>query len=541
MPLIKIDDQEFEVNGGTTVLEAAIANGINIPYYCYHPALSIVGSCRMCLVQVEGMPKLQVSCNTQIGEAPPDRKADGKYDMVVQTQTDIVKQEQKNILEFLLLNHPLDCPVCDQAGECDLQDYAYKYGSGHSRFREDKRVRANENLGSNIAINHNRCIMCSRCIRFTREISGTSELFAQERSYYTKISVMEDNPLDNLLAGNVTDICPVGALLSTDYIHKNRIWNMSVQKSICTDCSVGCNIDVFYQYDQIFRLTPRENHDVNGYWMCDIGRYGFHRYEEVERVTTPLIREGDSFKEVSWEGALKEIGDRFGKLKKQKKNEVAGIASPFHTDETNYLLSRLMTEVLKGRGYLGMLPPIQAEDDVTYPSGFRISKDRSPNRQGALDLCSDLHEDILGVIAQKRIKLLYVLDDGVDRTLDETQKKVLSNMEFMVVQTYAMTDLARVAHVILPGPAPFEREGTMTNDQGRVQRIRSALPMRDSTREDWEIVAEVMNTLGKREITYSGAGDVTREISEKFSAYEDMSLFRIGDLGLPKNGAMDKE
>ena len=177
MPIVKIDDTDFTVEKGTSVLQAALANDIEIPHYCYHPALEIVGSCRMCLVKVEGMPKLQVSCNTFVGDVPSDKKIDGKYDMVVSTQDELVQQEQKNMLEFLLLNHPLDCPVCDQAGECDLQDYSFKFGNAHSRFDEDKRVRPNEYLGSQITINHNRCILCSRCTRFTREVSGTSELF----------------------------------------------------------------------------------------------------------------------------------------------------------------------------------------------------------------------------------------------------------------------------------------------------------------------------------------------------------------------------
>ena len=290
MPLLKIDDKEIQVQSGSTVLETAEANGIEIPHYCYHPALEVVGSCRMCLVQVEGMPKLQVSCNTFVGDVHPDRKVEGKYDMVVHTQNDLVVQERKNILEFLLLNHPLDCPVCDQAGECYLQDYSFKFGNAHSRFEENKRVRSNEYLGSQIVINHNRCILCSRCVRFTQEISGTSELFVEARGYNSKVAALEEKPLDNLLAGNVADICPVGALLSTDYIHKNRIWNLKKQSSVCQDCSVGCNVDVFSQTNQIFRLTPRENHDVNGYFMCDIGRYGFHRFEEIERVTQPMIR-----------------------------------------------------------------------------------------------------------------------------------------------------------------------------------------------------------------------------------------------------------
>ena len=383
MPLLKVDGKEFEVESGTTVLQVAEANGIEIPHYCYHPALEIVGSCRMCLVQVEGMPKLQVSCNTFVSDVSSDRKVDGKYDMVVHTQNDLVVQERKNILEFLLLNHPLDCPVCDQAGECYLQDYSFKFGNAHSRFDENKRVRPNEFLGSQIVINHNRCIMCSQCVRFTQEISGTSELFVEARGYNSKIAVLEDNPLDNLLAGNVADICPVGALLSTDYIHKNRIWNLKKQPSVCQDCSVGCNVDVFSQTDQILRLTARENLDVNGYFMCDIGRYGFHRYEEIDRVLQPIVRKGDSFESVDWETAIQKTVD----LIKKNKSKAAGIVSPFHTNESNFLLGQIFKDVL------GSLPPITGEES-TYPSGFRISADRSPNTRGMNDICEGIVEDL---------------------------------------------------------------------------------------------------------------------------------------------------
>lgn len=536
MPLVRIDDREFEVEAGTSVLEAALGQGIEIPYYCYHPALQIVGSCRMCLVQIEGMPKLQVSCNTFIGELPQERKIDGKYDMLIHTQSDIVKKERENILEFLLINHPLDCPVCDQAGECLLQDYSFQYGRAHSRFEETKRVRASEYLGSSIVINHNRCIMCTHCVRFAHEISGTHELFVESRGYHSKIAVLEDHPLDNLLAGNVADICPVGALLSTDYVHQNRIWNLSKQSSVCTDCSVGCNTRVYHQDDRIFRITPRENHDVNGYFMCDVGRYGFHRYENVERVTKPLIRKEEEFSEISWEGAMKEVFDHF-----TKKQPIAGIASPFHTNETNFLFGRLMSKVFPGRSSLGMLPPIEEEKDLVYPSGFRISRDRSPNRRGLLDLCPGLSTDILDIVKEKKIKLMYVLDGGVDRQLGDGWSDIFRNLRFIVVQTYAMTPVAQWAHLVLPGPAPFEREGTITNDQGRVQWLRPSLCLKGSVRPDWAIVMEVMNTVGKRVLKYGDVADILREMGEEFPSYGGISLFRLGDQGLPTDGRMETE
>jgi len=521
MPLLKIDDKEIQVESGTTILEIAIASGIEIPYYCYHPALEVVGSCRMCLVQVEGMPKLQVSCNTFVGEVHPDRKVNGKYDMVVHTQNELVVKERKNILEFLLLNHPLDCPVCDQAGECYLQDYSFKFGNAHSRFEEEKRVRPNEYLGSQIVINHNRCILCSRCVRFTQEISGTSELFVEARGYNSKIAALEDKPLDNLLAGNVADICPVGALLSTDYIHKNRIWNLEQKPSVCQDCSVGCNVDVFSQQDQIFRLTARENQDVNGYFMCDIGRYGFHRFEKIERIIHPMVRNGKSFNVLDWDEAIKKTAD----LIEKSKEKTAGIVSPFHTNESNYLLGLLMKETL------GYLPPITGEE-ITFPTKFRISADRSPNLRGVNDICGDLVKDFTSIIKTRDIRGLYILDDGVDRKLDDSWKDILAKMDFVIVQSYAMTELAKSAHIVLPGLAPFEREGTITNDKGRIQWLRPSLATKGDSKPDWEILMLVRNALHKESEYFADLGEVIKKMGDQFPNYSGISLFKIGTQGM---------
>ena len=517
MPLLKIDDNKFEVGKGKTVLEVAIENDIEIPHYCYHPSLEIAGSCRMCLVQIEGMPKLQVSCNTFIGEVPPARKVDGEYDMVVHTKNELVTKERKNILEFLLLNHPLDCPVCDQAGECYLQDYSFKFGNAHSRFDEDKRVRPNENLGSQIVINHNRCILCTRCTRFTREISGTSELFVEERGYNSKIAIIEDNPLDNLLAGNVTDICPVGALLSTDYIHKNRIWNMKKQPSVCQDCSVGCNIDVFTQKDKIIRITPRENHQVNGYFMCDIGRYGFHRFEDLERVAQPLFKSNGIFSEISWDTAIEKIGDKFNGAEEK----VAGVVSPFHTNETNFMLGRLI------KGIIGTFPHIE-DEEITYPSGFRISSDRSPNKRGMNDVCPSIVDDLASKIKKQNIRGIYILDNGIDIELDDIWKKILKTMDFVVVQSYVMTSLSKTADIILPGLSPFESEGTITNDRGHVQWLRPSLPTPGDGRPDWEI----LNLIDKTENRYVDLNDLMKGLGKQFPSYSDISLFKLGEQGI---------
>ena len=534
MPLLKIDDREIKVAAGTTVLDAALANDIEIPHYCYHPVLEIVGSCRMCMVEIEGMPKLQVSCNTRIGNAPPDRKVDGKYDMVVRTKSDVVKKARENTLEFLLLNHPLDCPVCDQAGECFLQDYSFRYGRAHSRFEDEKRVRPAEDLGAGVVINQNRCIMCTRCVRFTREISGTGELFVQQRGNSTKISVLEDKPLDNLLAGNVTDICPVGALLSKNYIHRNRIWNLDRQPSVCQECSVGCNVDIYHQNGEVFRTSARENLKVNGYFICDTSRYSYHDYEAVERVTSPMIRKDKKWQKISWDGAFKEIFEKLGRKKEGDSNKVAGIFSPFHTSEANFMFARLMQNVFKERAVTSTLP-LPKEEEKKFPGGFRISDDRSPNWRGLTEVSSYIFEDIFNEIKKQKIKLMYALDDGVNRELTQEWKDLLRNLDFLVVQTYAMTPLAERAHLLLPGAAPLEREGTLMNDSGRIQWLQPVLPLQGSSRPDWQIVAEVMNTVGKRELDYSHVSEVLAEMNERIPAYEGVTFFKLGESGMSNN------
>ncbi len=538
MPLLRIDNREIEVAAGTTVLDAALENGIEIPHYCYHPVLEIVSSCRMCMVEVEGMTKLQVACNTRVGNVPPDKKVDG-FDMVVRTKTETVQKARENTLEFLLLNHPLDCPVCDQAGECFLQDYSFRYGRAHSRFEDEKRVRPAEDLGAGVVINQNRCIMCTRCVRFTREISGTGELFVQHRGNNTKISALEDNPLDNLLAGNVTDICPVGALLSKDYIHRNRIWNLNRQPSVCLECSVGCNADIFHQNGEVFRISARENLEVNGYFICDLGRYSYHNYENLKRVTSPMIRNGEKWQEISWEGALKEIFEKLGRKKKGSKNLISGIASPFHTSETNFMFARLMNNVFKERAVIGMIP-FDKEDEIRFPAGFRISGDRSPNRRGAEQVFPVMSGDIFSEIRKHKIKLMYALDDGIERELSQEWRDLIRNLDFLVVQTYAMTPLAERAHLLLPGAAPLEREGTVTNDMGQIQWLRPALPLQGSSRPDWQIIMEVINTVGKRELHYAHVSEVLAEMGERIPAYKGVTFFKLGEFGMSSNGQMEK-
>ena len=300
---------------------------------------------------------------------------------------------------------------------------------------------------------------------------------------------------------------------------------MEQKPSVCQDCSVGCNVDVFSQKNQIFRLTARENQDVNGYFMCDIGRYGFHRFEEIDRVIQPMVRNGQSFDVLEWDEAIQKTAE----LIEKSKDKTAGIVSPFHTNESNYLLSLMMKDTL------GFLPPITGEE-ITYPTGFRISPDRSPNFRGMKDICGELVEDFTSIIKTHEICGLYVLDDGVDRKLDDRWKDILAKMDFVIVQGYAMTELAKSAHIVLPGLAPFEREGTITNDKGRIQWLRPSLATKGNSKPDWEILMLVSNALQRESEHFTDLGEVIKKISDQFSSYSDVSLFKIGTHGMALNG-----
>ena len=295
MPILTIDGRLLEVPAGTNLIEAAKLVGVQIPHYCYHPRLSIVGQCRMCLVKIEGSPKLQAACSTEVTK-------DG---MVVLVDDPEVQAAQEGVMEFLLINHPLDCPICDQAGECGLQDYSFKHGQSFSRFvYEEKRTypgRERIPLGPNILLNMNRCIQCTRCIRFTEEITGTGELGFFERGARTEIGVFPGKELDNELSTCVVDLCPVGALTSTQFRFAERVWYLEKVPSICTGCDVGCNITLEHRQGKIRRYKPRANPEVNDYWMCDYGRSTAQRYAVATRLAAPRRRAdlaaGDS---ISW-------------------------------------------------------------------------------------------------------------------------------------------------------------------------------------------------------------------------------------------------
>ena len=526
MPLIKIDGQELEVEAGSRLLDVALEAGIEVPHYCYHPALSVVGSCRLCMVEVEGMPKLQTACSTPIGEAPPDRKVDGKYDMVVHTDTDKVVAGQKLVLEFLLLNHPLDCPVCDQAGECGLQDYSFKFGNAHSRFDEDKRVRAAEELGSGVVINQNRCIMCTRCVRFTQEITGTNELYVHGRGYDTKIAIFDGLPLDNPLSGNVADICPVGALLLKDYMHTTRVWHLSHTESACVECSSGCSITVDATDNVVRRIVSRRNDQANGHFICDFGRYSFHKYERSEFKEPMRKTPGSGWEMIPWRQAYQLIEDKVAAG--GGPGAVKALASPTLPNEPNYILGQFMGR-LSDRKNIALLPVTQLSD-MEFPGGFRISGDKGGNSRGA--------RDVIPALAAS-VKSLHKTDTGVIIILDGDGRaeikgdltRLMAAAQFSVVLASIPSEVTQNADLVLPIASPYAREGTFTNDQGLVQWLQPALHPPDDVRADWQVVAELGQQLTGEDHLYSYAGDVTWKITQTTVGYGQITRFRLGKLG----------
>jgi len=539
MALIKLNGREFEVEPGTTVLEVARQNGIEIPHYCYHPRLEIVGSCRMCMVEVEGMPKLTTSCSLRINEMPEERKVDGKYDMVVSSESDKVKQTQKSTLEFLLINHPLDCPVCDQAGECYLQDYSFKYGKAHSRFKEEKRVRPAEQLGPKVRINHNRCIMCTRCVRFAKEIAGTAELGVVNRGYYSKIGIVEGKELDNKMAGNVVDICPVGALLSNDFLYKTRVWNLEETSSICPECSVGCNIEVHVKDNKVQRLIPRINEEVNDHWMCDDGRFEYHKYEDADRIENPLVKKDSGFERISWTGAIKLLLEKFSSISREKgKEAIGGFGSAYMTNEENYLFEKMMRKGLGVTENLGLYPGDFEGEPEVFKSGFQINPDKTPNRLGASDMLNlDKNADLFQLMRNNTIKALFFLHGGYGDNLSNDEKLALRKLDFLVVQDFYMSDIAKEADLILPGGSVYERTGTMTNYQGRVQKIQQGLYPEGDERADYQIIMDIANAMRKNMMDYRSVWEVTSEISDSVEGYTGLTRFEVNDSGKLKTNA----
>src|ERR1041384_4445061 len=508
---ITIDGKEVITTKGKTVIQVADEVGIQIPRYCYHPKLSIAGNCRMCLVEIEKMPKLQIACNTQVAEG-----------MSILTQSAKVLAVRKAVLEFLLINHPVDCPICDQAGECWLQDYYMEHDRQGSRFEVGKvHDRKRTIFGPNVVFDGERCIKCTRCVRFCQEITKTDELTVVNRSDHSTIALFDDSVLDNPLSANVVDICPVGALTDRDFRFKVRVWYLQKTPSICPGCSTGCNISVETYQNRIPRFKPRINEAVNSHWLCDEGRYCFHDLTGGERLTTPMIRQEGGLVPTSWENAAQAVVNGLRSAK-----PLAGILSRRNTNEEAFLFGRLMKKFSSDSS----TQVFYRERELTEVEKILMSPDRSPNFRGArhMGVGSEAGvEPLLKNIVGGKFRSAYIVSEDLASLPDVGRdlEAALGKLSFFVVQDTRMTTTAAPAYVVLPATHFGEKEGTYTNRRGRVQKLNAALVPPAGALQDWQIFARLLDE------GYAGPDEIFAALAREIPGYSGLDYEKIGALG----------
>ncbi|MEJ2109372.1 MAG: 2Fe-2S iron-sulfur cluster-binding protein [Acidobacteriota bacterium] len=524
---LTIDDQSVQVPEGTFILEAAKTLGIRIPHYCYHHGLSCVGSCRLCLVEIEKSPKLQPSCATPVAEG-----------MVVRTRTPEALKNRRYVLEFLLANHPLDCPVCDQAGECELQNYYMAHGRYDARYNDNKTKRKKAYpIGPYIILDQERCILCTRCVRFTQEISKSFELGVIDRGHRSVIDVFPGKELDNPYSGNVGDVCPVGAMTDRDFRFKCRVWFLGSTDSICPGCSRGCNIRIQYNNrfnpryhkERVQRIKPRHNKEVNGYWICDEGRYAYHAIDASNRLKALPAKESESSAEASWEQTLQDAAKSIKEAISQKGPEgIAVLASPQMTNEELFGIRQLFKDKLKIENIEFRVP----HKGEVFSDEFLITADKNPNSKGAEIFFPEGpgSEKLLQACADGSIQLLYIFHHDLTTGYDpEFVRAALENVPKVIFQGTWNNPTAELAALKLPAAAYAEKEGTFTNTQGRVQRIHPAVEPIGSSLPDLDILAQLATELGAS--LKQSPEAVFGEIAQKVDAFSGMTYASIGNRG----------
>jgi NADH-quinone oxidoreductase subunit G len=543
---VKVDGREVEVPKTTpdpltgkpiptTMIQACAATRVDVPHYCYHPKLPVVGNCRMCLVEFgtpamgpdrkpvmnpDGTPKIAKSPRPAIACATPISPG-----MEIYTNTPAVKQMREGVLEFLLINHPLDCPICDQAGECKLQEYSVDYGKSESRFVEAKVHKPKRvELGPRIALDDERCILCTRCIRFTKDIVGDDALGIVNRGSYNTLTAFPGKEFDNNYTLNTVDICPVGALTSNDFRFKMRVWFLKETKSVCTSCATGCNTIVGSREDVMYRYEPRENDAVNSTWMCDYGRLNYKWINRADRLTEVRSQKLEARSgKTSWPTALKEIS---AMLSGAAQGSLAIIASARQTNEELFLLKKLATKL----GAITDSIPRTGESDKLL-----LNADRNPNSNGArltgicpAEMGSQIPKIAKG-IEQGTIKTLIVF--GEDVTKNGIGANLLGKLETLIVSGILPNETTKLAHYVLPGCAHAEKRGTFTNAKGRVQKFMKALEPRGDARPEWEFLHElVFNVTGQD--GYATIEGLFNLMAKEVPAFNGLTWAGLGDTGV---------
>ena len=526
---LTIDGQQVTVAKGKTVLQAAIEAGISVPYYCYHPGLTVDGSCRVCIVKIEKMPKLQTSCSMACTEG-----------MVVSTRDPETTAARAGVLEFLLVNHPLDCPVCDKGGECPLQDFAYTFGPAESRMDFPRRVfdgegvKGDVDFGPTLMLNRQRCILCTRCVRFMREVDSDAQIGIVDRGNGSEIATFREEGVNSLLSGNLMDVCPVGAITTRQYRFKSRPWdNPDVVDTVCTLCSKGCNTSAWIKAkpewargSRLIRMTPRLNPDVNGYWMCDIGRFDYQWVESEKRLRRPLMRRGSQLEAAAWHDVDPRLRDRIQQAGSADPTSVRFLVSAHASIEELFVL-RQVVEGLLGSDGMKAVGVSWTRSDKPQPAGakFKVLATDAPNVNGAKALgyevgagndgLPDLSR-VRSAVESGRVKALYVIDSGPDGSLGDVSWIVAArqngSLPLLIVQGVLLTPLAEAADFVLPGAAYVEKDATYTNQTGHVQAAsRAAAPPGDAL-DDWQILVNVGRLLGLT-LPYESSDEVRRAIA----------------------------
>jgi len=504
MVSLTIEGRAISVPEGTTILEAAKTAGILIPHYCYHPGLPVAGVCRMCLVEVEKAPKLAPSCATTV--------ADGQ---VVHVHSEKSLDARKGVLEMLLINHPLDCPICDQSGECELQDYTFQEGREDSRYREPKRFNPAEDFGGDVVYVPNRCILCTRCVRFMDDIAHDPALNVSERGDRALIGKFEGKDLTHPWAANVVDLCPVGALLSKDFLNKARAWELDRTASICPNCTQGCNVIMETRENQLVRMRPRPNEYVNAFFMCDYGRLNYRWMNEKNRAERPMVRRNGSLAAASWEVAISAAARALsGK-------SVFVAASPMLSNESLYLLTQLMGG---GSGAFR----VTEGDEAPLPGvpDLALRRERAANVNGAETLGFRKTKDLLAGLKQGDVLVVAGEDlAGIDAS-------ALSGASDVIVISSVLPEAATKASVVLPIANFSEEEGTVTNLRGRVQRFTQARQAPGETRPSWLVLGDLLGAMGKQD-SFFLPSDVFAKLASSNNAFSGLSYDSLGFKGLP--------
>jgi len=504
---VTIEGTRIAVPKGTTIIEAAKQAGVLVPHYCYHPSLPSPAVCRMCLVEVEKQPKLAPACVTTV--------TDGQ---VVHVNSPAAKAARQSVLEFLLINHPLDCPICDQAGECELQDYVFQEGRSGTRYGEyAKRYSPVEDFGGDVLYVPNRCILCTRCVRFMESVAEAPVLNVSERGDRAYIGIAEEQLLDHPWAGNVVDLCPVGSHLSKDFLHKARAWDLDKTASICPGCTQGCNITIDTRDDIVVRLRPRPNLDVNRHFICDTGRMSYRWMNRGDRIEAPLMRNGARHLATDWDTAL----DRLGILLRGTSGPAVILASARASTESLGLVRRLVD----GRPVTAAVQlPLGDEAPLIGVPNLALRRERAPNLAGAELLGYD--RDWAGALRAAATASVVILLDPDLSAEDEAALGTIAGA--LVILGTVPSDRLKNAELVLPVTMIAEENGTYVNRDGRAQRYEQAKEQPGMARPAWWIAAEVLAGPGPDADAPATAAQAFALLGETWPAFAGLSY---GDLG----------